>query len=194
MSSCETPSDPSSSAASRPVRSLPAAQWNTAGSASGSASTSNAFANRGAPICQHVSVRPDQEVLVAIEVWAAPRAPGLVDDWQVVEDDRVGVDRESSALVELRIAAQVDDRVEAERLECFDVGRLSGGTGRRRDTAPATRVRAAIRRRVSAEVSEVVHRLERYEPFRSRIRGRRGGQRSRCPGYPARCDGVPLIR
>ena len=94
-----------------PVRSLPAVQWNTAGSASGAARTSRAARDLAAGVAERTRGT------------ARPGSPGRrsnssasgssSDEGEVVEGHRMGVDVEPAAL-ELLARPQVDDRADAE--------------------------------------------------------------------------------
>src|SRR4051812_2387447 len=80
----------------------------------------------------------------------------------MVEDNWVGIDGEPAALVELRIAAQIDDSAQTEWRQRGDVARCQAieAVGTEEHTPPRC---AAIGRCVSAEIPEVVHRFERYQ-------------------------------
>ena len=85
--------------------------------------------------------------------------PRGVDDRQMVEHDRVDIDGEAAAFVELAVAAQIDHRSKTQRLERDDVAGCQSvepvGT---KQCAPFRR--APVGRGVATEISEVVHGLE----------------------------------
>ena len=99
----------------------------------------------------------------------------LLDEGEVVEGDRVGLDVEAAPL-ELVARAQVDDRADAERRAGPPGRPRSARTGRRPGTGPAS-ASAARRRGVAAEVAEVHRTLERDCRSASRPR-----QCTRCAG------------
>ena len=85
------------SAASRPVRSFPAAQWNKPGRALGAASRRIASAKCGPAQVEHLAVAVVQEVGEGGAIGRAARIPQHVDDRQLVPVHGHHVDREAPA-------------------------------------------------------------------------------------------------
>ena len=85
--------------------------------------------------------------------------PRDVDDRQVVERHRVEVHREAAPLLQLTVGPQVDHGVQVEGPEHLDVGgRAPLQTVGPVEGAPARD--PAVRRRIAAEVTEVVDGFE----------------------------------
>ena len=87
-----------------------------------SASTENTAANASAP-SSSIDVYAWWRNSVAGEVLGAGQLaiPGLVDHGQVVERDRVGLEREATPLVDLAGGPQVDDRPQRDRAQRLEV-------------------------------------------------------------------------
>ena len=109
---------------------------------------------------EHRRVRPVEE-LRGGQVLGAGQfpIPGRVDDGQVVERDRVGLEREATALVDLARPPQVDDRLQGDRTQRLEIIGRQPAEPVGSEQRPPTQ-RTAVLGRVPAEVAEVEDAVE----------------------------------
>ena len=142
------------------MRSLPAVQWKTAGSASGEARTSRAARIWLTGVADDLQVLRAEQARSTVEVL---RIGELVDEGEVVERHRVGLDVEPAAL-ELGSGAQVDHRPDAETAQHGEVGlgQLAQTVGPE-ERAPACP--RAVAGHVAAQIAEIDRALQRDQPL-----------------------------